>query len=82
MLRFGGRIEIKFETIAYIFFAEPYFVWISGGNAIVSESIDFIYFPYDLFINMIGILPTTLFPFKFELMTFASNLVNANTLEI
>jgi hypothetical protein len=75
------NLDIQMDTLVYLLFAEPYFVWLSGGHTFVNADIGLIHFPYDFLINIVGILPSTLFPFKFELMSYISSIINVDSPE-
>lgn len=76
------NLSLDFSSLCFYIFAESYLIWMSGGDAIVNKNVDFLNFPYDLFISLIGILPTLIFPFKFEIMEYFDVLLNTTRLEL
>lgn len=72
------NLDFDANSLCYYLFSEAYNIWLSGGYAINYGELNFFRFPYDFFVNLIGILPTIIFPFKFDLMSYFDNLINTN----
>ena len=62
--------SLSFSGLFYIFFSEPMFTWLSAGSFLTMNDLPIIEFPKEYVGGIIGLIPTFIWPNKFEVMGY------------